>query len=226
MMAQEEKGFSVAGSVVDSVGKPVEYANVRILSPKDSSYVKGVVADVNGLFTISPVLQGEYILSVTHLLYNPYYMNIQVSTDRQLPSIRLSENTKSLSEVTITASSIQYQADRSIVSLKDNPIVRGNTAAQVLEYLPGISKYNNALQIYGRNVSRFYIDNRRVRDQKELDALMAEQIDKVEIIYTTGSEHKASEDGGIIRIKLKKLPEGGYYGRLPAVLPITRNMAL
>jgi hypothetical protein len=220
LSAQEKSGFFVQGSIIDSIGNPVEYATVNVLAFSDSVYITGTVSDETGNYTIEHVVPGKYRLHLSHLLYHSHYEEIEISGNTKLPPVRLHENVKKLAEVTVTASVIRHEADRVIVSLKDNPITKGNTAASVLEWMPGVYKQNNAFKIYGQNVSRFYIDNRLVRDMKELDAIPAEQIDNVEVVYISGSEYSASASGGIIKIKLKKIPEAGYYGSVSGAFTI------
>jgi hypothetical protein len=212
LRAQNTTHFSVDGTVTDLNGKSVEYATVALLSALDSVLITGTAANESGRYTIKELPVGEYILAVSHLLYITQYENITVLKDTQLPPVTLSSKSQILDEVTVKANFIKHQADRYVVSLQNNPLTKGNTAAEVLAQMPGVYRQNGALKIYGRDVSKFYIDNRQVRNLTELDAIQANMIDRVEIIYLTGSEYSSSNLGGVIRIKLKKIPEAGYYG--------------
>jgi len=44
--------MQILGKVADNVGKPLPFANILVLSAKDSSFVKGDVAKEDGSFTI------------------------------------------------------------------------------------------------------------------------------------------------------------------------------
>ena len=43
---------SVSGSLVDEKGNPVSFANVVLLSSKDSSFVQGTISNEQGIFSI------------------------------------------------------------------------------------------------------------------------------------------------------------------------------
>jgi hypothetical protein len=212
LRALDTAHFSVSGTVIDSNEKPVGYATVTVLNAVDSVLINGTAADESGHYTLHGLPAGEYVLAVSHLLYIPQCKDIKISEDVQLPPVTLSPKSQSLDEITVKANFIRHQADRYVVSLQNNPLTKGNTAAEVLAQLPGVYRQSGAIKIYGRDVSRFYIDNRQVRNLVELDAIQADMIDKVEIIYFTGSEYSAADLGGVIKIKLKKIPEAGYYG--------------
>src|SRR5690349_2294451 len=54
----------ITGLVRDGKDQPVSYANVLLLSPVDSTLVRGGVAGDNGSFEIANILPGEYLLKV------------------------------------------------------------------------------------------------------------------------------------------------------------------
>ena len=43
----------ISGSLVDEKGNPVSFANVVLLSSKDSSFVAGIISDEQGTFSIA-----------------------------------------------------------------------------------------------------------------------------------------------------------------------------
>ena len=59
----------VKGVVNDAQGIELPQATVRLLSTKDSTFVKGVKTNNDGHFTISGVRSGKYILEASH--YHP-----------------------------------------------------------------------------------------------------------------------------------------------------------
>lgn len=210
--SQQIKNFCLEGVLFDTSKRAVDYATVTILSEVDSLYVKGNISNEKGQFRIENIPSGRYILSVTHLLYKRKYVNIEVQENTILDSILMEENVVGLDAVTVTANVIQQKIDRYVVFLQGNPITKGNNTKEVLTLLPGVTNEENSLKINGRDVSEIYVDGRKLRDRNELDAIQAENIDKVEIVHMSGSEESASSMGGIINIKLKKMSNGGYYG--------------
>jgi len=175
----------------DTSKRAVDYATVTILSEVDSLYVKGNISNEKGQFRIENIPSGRYILSVTHLLYKRKYVNIEVQENTILDSILMEENVVGLDAVTVTANVIQQKIDRYVVFLQGNPITKGNNTKEVLTLLPGVTNEENSLKINGRDVSEIYVDGRKLRDRNELDAIQAENIDKVEIVHMSGSEESA-----------------------------------
>ena len=214
LYGQHSGKCSIEGTILNTTGQGIEYATAAILSVADSSYVSGNVADSNGKFSINNLPSGKYILYLTHLLYKRKYINIDLQGQRTLAPITMEENVNVLETVTVKASPIQHMPDRYRISLKDNPITKGNNTTQVLGLMPGVTEDRGSLKINGRNVSQIYVDGRKLVDRKELDAIRAENLDKVEVIYMAGSAEDAGSMGGVIDIKLKKVRDGGYYGSI------------
>ena len=97
----------ISGRVLDEKKQAVSFANILILNPKDSSFVKGNVADVDGNFTVPQVNSNAYFLQVTALGYQKYYRKIQVSDkDLFLNEIVLSTDNQVLKEVEVNARQI------------------------------------------------------------------------------------------------------------------------
>lgn len=213
--AQQNKDFCLEGTLCDiATGKAVDYATVAILSAPDSLYVKGAVSNENGKFRINNLSSKKYIVSVSHLLYKRKFINLNLQENHSLGTVNLESNVKELNAVVVTANTIQHKADRYVISLQNNPITKGNNTTELLGLMPGVTNERGDLKIYGRNVSKIYIDGRKIKNKSELDATQAENLDKVEIVYMTGSSEDASNMGGVINIKLKKPVNGGYYGSL------------
>lgn len=121
--------------------------------------------------------------------------------------------TLSIDEVTISAKFLKRKSDGYVVSLQNNPIAKGKDLKKVLGYLPSVNT-TNGIMINHRAGTLIFIDNREVKDEKELEALQADQIDKVEIKYNAGVAFDARNSGGIIYITMKKNIDKGYYGSL------------
>lgn len=58
---QQTSAQKVTGRVVDDNGSPLPYSNVIALSLPDSSFVAGVMTDVDGTFTFVPPVDGSLL---------------------------------------------------------------------------------------------------------------------------------------------------------------------
>ena len=59
----------ISGSLVDEKGNPVSFANVVLLSSKDSSFIQGTITDEQGLFSFDNAENNEKILQVSYIGY-------------------------------------------------------------------------------------------------------------------------------------------------------------
>ena len=60
------------GTVLDETGQPLPYANVALLSPRDSTVITGGVTNESGLFVI-PCDQSGVLARITYVGYRPVY---------------------------------------------------------------------------------------------------------------------------------------------------------
>lgn len=123
----------------------------------------------------------------------------------------------------MVARNTEYRAGRYEVNMLGNPIVRNRSVMQVLDLLPGLRASDNTLSIKGTPVSVVYIDDRLVTDLGELSALRAEDVKSVEVQNKTGAAYSATTSGGIVRIRLKKLAAGSFYGNVSSSASVSRD---
>ncbi|WP_417185135.1 hypothetical protein [Alistipes putredinis] len=128
-----------------------------------------------------------------------------------------------IDEVVVVARNTEYRAGRYEVNMLGNPIVRNRSVMQVLDLLPGLRASDNTLSIKGTPVSVVYIDDRLVTDLGELSALRAEDVKSVEVQNKTGAAYSATTSGGIVRIRLKKLAAGSFYGNVSSSASVSRD---
>ena len=62
----------LTGKIVDEHGRPLEFADVRLLNPSDSSHITGGVTNASGVFVI-PLDQSRVIAKFSYIGYKPVY---------------------------------------------------------------------------------------------------------------------------------------------------------
>ena len=67
----------ITGTVTDEQNQPIEFANIVLLSPPDSSFVQGTISHENGSFQLSVPHQDTYILKVSSVGYQTICKNTQ-----------------------------------------------------------------------------------------------------------------------------------------------------
>lgn len=121
-----------------------------------------------------------------------------------------------LQDVTVVASRTTNTPEGYTTTLRGTDIVKGKPAADVLPFLPNISRESGNFKINGLAVSEIYVDGVKLSDLSELDNIPGEMIDKVQVQYLAGADQNAALSGGTIRITLCRPPEGGFYGSMTA----------
>ena len=133
---------NVTGTVTDSIGEPMIEATIRLLSAKDSAFVKGGTTNLNGKFTLQGVKQGSYIVQSSYIGYDNAYANVKVGSGNANVKIVMKESTIMLkemvvtgvkTEITVKEDTIEYNAG----SYKTQP---NAVMEDLLKKLPGVER--------------------------------------------------------------------------------------
>src|ERR1700756_5344168 len=60
----------VSGTLLDEQGNPMMYASASLLNAKDSTLVKGVISNEQGVFTFNHIKDGQYIVKASPVGYD------------------------------------------------------------------------------------------------------------------------------------------------------------
>lgn len=130
------------------------------------------------------------------------------------------EKTKELKEVSFTKKAFQKKSDRFVYDVDASPVTKGSTVFELLKQTPMISSTDDKnLQIVGKNNAGIFINGRKSNmDAESLTQFLkntpVENIQKIEVITTPGSEFQVEGSDGIINIILKKKASDGFNGNL------------
>ena len=206
--------YPAGGRVVDAQGQAVEYATVVLL--RGGEQVAGMATDDAGRFELK-VPTGEYTLSIQYLGFDPVLRQVRVDADNDLGDIVLKSSSTQIEGVVVKAQLIRREADRFVVDVANAPAAIGKDGIELLERAPGVWVDDEKISINGKSGSKVYVNDRELRMEPEqlltyLRSLRAEEIQKIEVVPTTGADYDADSAGGIIRITLKKRRENGVDG--------------
>ena len=180
---------SVSGSLVDEKGNPVSFANVVLLSSKDSSFVQGTISNEQGIFSIDQT-SGNNILRISCLGFIP-----MTKAYAQFPvTIVMHEDVNLLGEVVVKGNRPSYKltAEGLQTHVQGTVLSKMGTAEDVLKHIPGLQKKNDAYEVFGKGSPIIYVNGRLLRDLSELDQLKSEDIKNVELITSPGARYDAS----------------------------------
>lgn len=202
------------GRVVDEQGKAVEYATVVLL--KGTEQVAGMATDSDGRFVLKAA-PGQYTLQIQYLGFDPVKQAVRVEQENDLGDFVMRSTATGIESVVVKAQLVRREADRFVVDVANSPAAIGKDGIELLERAPGVWIDGEKISINGKSGSKVYINDRELRMEPEqlltyLRTLRAEEIQKIEVVPTTGADYDADSAGGVIRITLRKRRENGLDG--------------
>ena len=220
------------GRLTDEHQQPLAYANISLLSPADSSLIGGGVSNEAGDFVI-PTDAYRVIVKCSFIGYETIWHTCEVG---DIGSFQMKPDSYTLKGVTVKgAKRLVYSTDKGLVAnVQGTVLEQFGSVSDMLTHLPLVMSDGS---VAGRGKPEIYINNKKVRDESELERLRADEILSAEIITNPGAEYGA-EVRSVIRLKtVRKAGEGWsgnfagtyrqgeqWYGRLNAALNYrTRN---
>jgi outer membrane receptor for ferrienterochelin and colicins len=222
--AQERTGpaverIKITGTVIEKMGKrPLEYATVTLINPKNAKVVAGGITNPKGDFDID-VVPGIYTIKLEFISFKSVLLkdqNLKKSTN--LGIVALAEDISQLNEVVIRAekSTVEIKLDKKVYNVGQDMLVKGGTVSDVLENVPSVSvDIEGNISLRGSNNVRVFIDGRPSNALNIAEALRqipSDAIDKVEVITNPSARYDAEGGAGILNIILKKGKNRGFNG--------------
>lgn len=219
-----------AGSASDTrrQGEPLIQASVRVLTPTDSTLVRGAVTDDAGRFRLDVPQAGNYILEVSYVGFTPYYRNITVGTEElRLRRIELSETSVALREavvrgirtpVRVMEDTIEYSAES--YRTQPNAVVE-----DLLKRLPGVEVSSEGkITANGKSVSKILVDGKEFFSDDPTVAsrnLPAEMVEKLQVVDRKSDLARLTgvddgEEETVINLTFKKDRRNGWFGNAEA----------
>jgi iron complex outermembrane recepter protein len=177
----------------------------------DQSIQRDTFASCSHALTF-PKNTGDYKLLIRAYGYEEivleFNLNDTVSDKIAFPNLKLYLKTRKLDEVTITGikrSFIQIDADKTTITVKDNPILNNSSVYDAILRIPGVMPYpGGGFSVYGKNVNLYFEgipSNLSGEDLSNLlKSLPASSVEKIEIISNPGAAYDADQSGAIINI--------------------------
>ena len=189
--------YRLIGRLLNEKSQPLEYANVTLLHPSDSSYVTGGVTNASGAFVI-PVELSTVIARISHVGYKTVYRRCKSS---RIGTIKMERSITHLKGAQVTTPVINMQHDGANYTLTNlGGTVMGNagTALDLLRWTPGVViDAGDNIKVIGRDKTLVYINNRLVNNVAELLMLNSHDIKRIEVIRDPGAQYASTADAVI-----------------------------
>lgn len=225
-MAQK---VTVTGSVIDRETKTaVPQATIQLLSPKDSSMVKGAVSDGSGRFSVQGVPVGNYIAKVSFVGYVTKVRNVSVTAQNgNIGTFRMAVDAIMLKEAVVTAQAakVQLVEDTVVYNTAAFRIPEGSALEELVKKLPGAQVSDDGtITINGKTVSKIMVDGKEFfsSDTKvAMKNLPVEMVDKIKAYDKKSDQARITgiddgEEETVLDLTVKKDMKQGWFGNIDA----------
>lgn len=222
----QSSNVTISGTVHDANRKtPIPFVTATLLMPNDSGFVTGAITNEEGLFTLTNVKSGSYLLKLTYVGYETRIQPMlvgQLSPFLNVGTIDLSESVAQLGEVTVTAGqeAVASTMDRKTFTVAENISQAGGSVLEAMKNLPGVTVGNDGqVLLRGNDRVAVLVDGRQTAltgfgNQTSLGNIPASAIDRIEIINNPSAKYDANGNAGIINIIYKKEKKDGFNGKI------------
>lgn len=198
------------GRLIDNHNLPVEFANIQLLNPKDSSFLCGGVSNANGDFVI-PCQQKQVLMKVSFVGYKTICKLVSIA---RIGNVRMQANSYLLKGVTVEAARVVEKVDRQIIFPTKEQVKTASNGYDLLDNmsLPTIivnRAERKVLSLKGGDVQI------RINDVKasmqDILALQPDEVTKVEFINVPGLKYGDGNLDAVINYQVRRR-YAGYVG--------------
>lgn len=208
MLKSERK---LIGRLIDNHNLPVEFANIQLLNPKDSSFLCGGVSNANGDFVI-PCQQKQVLMKVSFVGYKTICKLVPIA---RIGNVRMQANSYLLKGVTVEAARVVEKVDRQIIFPTKEQVKTASNGYDLLDNLslPTIivnRAERKVLSLKGGDV-QIRINDVKASMQDVL-ALQPDEVTKVEFINVPGLKYGDSNLDAVINYQVRRRYAGYVAG--------------
>ena len=198
------------GRLIDNHNLPVEFANIQLLNPKDSSFLCGGVSNANGDFVI-PCQQKQVLMKVSFVGYKTICKLVPIA---RIGNVKMQANSYLLKGVTVEAARVVEKVDRQIIFPTKEQVKTASNGYDLLDNLslPTIivnRAERKVLSLKGGDV-QIRINDVKASMQDVL-ALQPDEVTKVEFINVPGLKYGDSNLDAVINYQVRRR-YAGYVG--------------
>jgi len=200
----QKENTKVIGRIVDESGQPIEFANISLNN--NVGFVNGGVSNENGDFVI-PCKEQRITLKVSYVGYKTVTRNISVG---EIGTITLLPETYTVKGVEIKGEIPQYKPAPGgmTVDVQHSLLHDIGNADDLLSMIPMVQGKDGKFEVLAKGEPEIYINNKKVRDMRDLKQLKSTDIKSVDVIIAPGAKYNAEVNAVIIIKTLKPHGDG------------------
>ena len=219
-------GGTVAGVVVDgATGETLPSATAALYAARDSAFVTGAAADLDGAFRVESVPPGQYQVRVSFVGYRTLRLRgvaVAAGQTTALDTLRLAADDATLgaAEVVGERDFVEQRADRTVYNVAAQAVTTGGSALETLATLPAIEvDTEGAVSLRGNQNVVVQINGRPVPLRgSQLASLLrqipASRVARVEVLPNPSARYDPDGMSGIVNIVLVEGTDRGLSGGL------------
>ena len=205
---REGDTFQVVGVLRDAkTDELMPYVNLAVLDSVDNEFVKGGISNMEGVFEITDVPQGSFVLRVSAIGYENYLHPFKVTNNTNLGTLRINPGVTSLGEVTVAAERPLYamEGEKLIYNVSEDPSIQTGTTEDALQNAPGVEvDVEGNITLRGVSSVEIWVNDKPSKLTEEnlktyLQTLPANAIARIETI-TNPSAKYATDAEAVINI--------------------------
>lgn len=240
-LAFAQEKVNVTGNVVANGGTGVPYASVEFFHKTNKLFSDAALTDESGNYQIQ-LVPGNYDIVIEAIDFKKFTTNKVVSGGR-LETFRVVPEesatltpTQDIEGVTITAQPTKpyrVELDKKVYDPAQDVISKGGNLQDVLQNVPSVSvETDGTVSMRGNSNVRFLINGKPssmlgIDDgANAMQAIPADQIERIEVITNPSSKFEASGTAGILNIILKKSKKMGFNGSVTGTVGYLPNTGL
>ena len=196
------------GRLMDNHNLPVEFANVQLLSAKDSSFLCGGVSNANGDFVI-PCEQKQAIMKVSYVGYRTISRLVTIG---RIGTIRMQADAYQLKRVVVKGNLRTDRGDHAIYTFNEEQIKNARHSQDLITNIPGIitDPVTGKTRSIVNKKLKILINGVAMTSDNDLKSIPANKIKKVE--YYDAPPARYGDVDILVKIVTKPLDTGYAVG--------------
>lgn len=222
---------SLKGRVTDSLQIPLSGVSVALLDPQDSTLVGFSITDQQGIYTLTAIREGDYLMQVALMGYYTYYkpLSIVETMDKDLgvQVLQVNEQSSILDAVIVSGEKIpvRIKGDTLEYNAGSFKVKPDAVVEDLLKKMPGMQVDKNGnINAMGKQVTKVLVDGKEFFGDDPKVATKNLPADAVDKIQSFDKKSDASLFSGIddgqreqtLNVILKDGKKTGYFGEAKA----------
>jgi hypothetical protein len=209
-MVYSQNAYVLDGVILDSTGAPLEFGNLYIYNPSDSSIIEGALI-TDGKFVSPVILEPSVYIKITSFGYTDYFKSVKNAGKADTISIGTIHLVSDITfgPVTVVGETPIFENDgtSTIINVAKTILSGSITPLEILKKSPGILVNGSSVTVLGRGNAALYLNGQKITVD-QLNNIPVDQILKFEIIRNPSARYDG-DAAAVIKVITKNYRSEG-----------------